>query len=346
MNAALPATIAILIDAAAARYGVTRSLARAVAWVESRGAHFDHDDPTAVLKSKAGALGVMQLTPATAASLGVDPLDVRQNVDGGVKLIRRLLDRFDQSEPHALAAYVWGQGNVSRSPDPAGWPESVKAYVLSVRTRADLELRESEEAPTAVRPAPLLDLPTLPDVRAFGFKRATHTHNGIDLRAPHGAPVYAAAPGWVEHANTEWLQGFSGYGRNVVIASLDGARELYAHLDAVHVNPGQRVGQGDQIGTAGRTEFSREDHESLLPEGHDHTHFEVAESAYPMARDARRIDPVEWLIGRMHPIARVLVGGGGRAAAGPFRGSPSSGLGLPPHCPSCSCEPSAAGGSA
>lgn len=342
MTAALPAALAMLLDATADRHGVARSLVRAVAWVESRGNHFvPGSSPPIVTQSARGALGLMQLMPETAAALAVDPNVEAQNAYGGAKLLRRLLDRFGANEPRALAAYVWGAGNVNSHPEPSGWPESVLDYVAKVRARADQELRDMEDAPTAVRPSPALDLPTT-GARSFGFARSTHTHNGIDLRAPHGTPVYAAAPGWVEHANTTWLQGFSGYGRNVVIASLDGARELYAHLDSVLVNPGQRVEQGEQVGTAGRTEFSRDDRESLLPLGHDHVHFEVAEAAYPMKREARRLDPVTWLEGRMHPIARVLVGG--RAAAAPFPGSLSSALGQPPHCPSCSCAPLAAGG--
>jgi soluble lytic murein transglycosylase-like protein len=83
------------IQHAAARYGVNGALLDAVAWQESR---YNH---RAV--SSAGAVGVMQLMPATARSLGVtDPRDVAQNVAGG------------NNVPLALAAYNAGPGAVLR----------------------------------------------------------------------------------------------------------------------------------------------------------------------------------------------------------------------------------------
>ena len=66
-------------------------------------------------KSKAGALGLMQLMPSTAKGLGVsDPMDVRQNVEGGVKYVRSMLDRFNGNIILALAAYNAGPNAVSK----------------------------------------------------------------------------------------------------------------------------------------------------------------------------------------------------------------------------------------
>lgn len=82
------------------------ALVKAVAFVESR---FDHQ-----ARSPKGALGLMQLMPATAARFGVtDPLDPRQNLAGGARYLRELIDRFD-SLPLALAAYNAGEGAVER----------------------------------------------------------------------------------------------------------------------------------------------------------------------------------------------------------------------------------------
>lgn len=57
--------------------------------------------------SPAGAIGIFQLMPATAASLGVDPHDPNQNIQGGVTLLAQLLSEFAGDTSKALAAYNW-----------------------------------------------------------------------------------------------------------------------------------------------------------------------------------------------------------------------------------------------
>lgn len=128
---ALNAQIAQLLDVAADRYHVPRPLARAVAWIESRG------NPNA--RSPAGAIGIMQLMPATAKSLGVaDPYDPRANIEAGVKYLAQLIARY--GERAGLAAYNWGPGHVSNSPIDSTWPSEVRTYVTNVLQRAEYEL--------------------------------------------------------------------------------------------------------------------------------------------------------------------------------------------------------------
>ena len=64
--------------------------------------------------SSAGAIGLMQLTSGTASDLGVDPYDMEQNIEGGVKEIKRLLDTYNGDMELALAAYNAGEGNVNK----------------------------------------------------------------------------------------------------------------------------------------------------------------------------------------------------------------------------------------
>lgn len=97
-----------LVDRLAARHGVSPRLAHALVTVES------NFEPRAL--SPKGAMGLMQLMPATARQYAVvDPFDPVENLGAGLQHLRGLLDRFGKGrESLALAAYNAGEGAVSR----------------------------------------------------------------------------------------------------------------------------------------------------------------------------------------------------------------------------------------
>jgi soluble lytic murein transglycosylase-like protein len=101
-----PAELALLIERYSTRHDLDPRLVRAVIEAESG------YNPRA--RSHKGAMGLMQLMPATARSLAVsDPYDPEQNVRGGTAYLRRLMDRYGQTEL-ALAAYNAGPEAVDR----------------------------------------------------------------------------------------------------------------------------------------------------------------------------------------------------------------------------------------
>ncbi len=120
---------------AALKYDVSESLLKAIAKAES---NFN-----AKAVSSAGAMGVMQLMPATAEGLGVDdPYDPKQNIMGGAKCIAAKLKEFDGDVKTALAAYNAGSGAVKRY---GGIPSYCKSYVNKV-----LSYKEAFETASAV----------------------------------------------------------------------------------------------------------------------------------------------------------------------------------------------------
>lgn len=117
------AELTSIIQKAADRYGVDPFLVRCVIRAES-GFRPRSTSPK-------GAMGLMQLMPATARDLGVkNAYDPEENVIAGTRYLKSLLDRYDGNVPKALAAYNWGMGNVDRRPDRL--PQETRQYVSGI----------------------------------------------------------------------------------------------------------------------------------------------------------------------------------------------------------------------
>lgn len=105
------------------------------------------------------------------------------------------------------------------------------------------------------------------------------THNGIDLAAPYGAPIYAAGDGVVIEAGSA-----SGFGNWVVIQHANGDVTIYGHMRRYLVEEGERVQAGQLIALVAS------EGQSTGP----HLHFEVRENGM----DGTPIDPIEWMADR------------------------------------------------
>jgi soluble lytic murein transglycosylase-like protein len=145
-----PSEHATGIDAAveriAAEHSLPPQLIHSVIKVES------NYNPNAV--SSKGALGLMQLIPSTARRFGVsDAFNPVQNIQGGAKYLRYLLDLFDGSYPLALAAYNAGEAAVARYGGIPPYAET-QNYVILVRKQLE---KAAAAAKAAVAPAPVIE---------------------------------------------------------------------------------------------------------------------------------------------------------------------------------------------
>jgi hypothetical protein len=137
-----------IVSEAASRHRLDPALLRAVIDVESSG------HPHAI--SPKGAMGLMQLMPATARHLGlVNPWNPEANVDAGAKHLRSLLDRYRGDIPLALAAYHAGEPAVARAQQRVPSYPDTQAYVRRVMERWTSPGQPATTAPLTSAPPQL-----------------------------------------------------------------------------------------------------------------------------------------------------------------------------------------------
>lgn len=182
------------LSAAAAKYGIPQSLAEALVRQESGG--------NANARSPVGAIGYTQLMPATAKSLGVDPNDPMQNLEGGFKYLKQQYDHFGDWSL-ALAAYNAGPGAVSKYGGIPPYQET-QNYVKSIMSMAKAAggiLQQQGAAPPAPGRAPIAGLPTvapggtppLPSSLQSILQNAAPSPLAVNLMAPLGGMASKAA---------------------------------------------------------------------------------------------------------------------------------------------------------
>jgi murein DD-endopeptidase MepM/ murein hydrolase activator NlpD len=151
----------------------------------------------------------------------------------------------------------------------------MKSPKLSRREARDPDSDEGESDDTATIPDVALSWPlkAVQITSRFG-KRGGDFHEGVDLRARQGTPVFAAQSGTVLYAGSK----LRGYGWMVVIGHRKGVATVYAHNSKIFVKKGQKVIQGMKIALSGKTGRARG----------PHLHFEVRSGT-------KAIDPLKVL---------------------------------------------------
>ncbi|MET0765003.1 MAG: M23 family metallopeptidase [Blastococcus sp.] len=146
-------------------------------------------------------------------------------------------------------------------------------------TEAEAQARLSELAASRAARAPKTVLPTQGRLTTCYCMRWGQMHYGLDLAAPLGTPIYAAADGVVLKAGR-----VSGFGNAVYIQDADGNVHLYGHMRYYSVEAGQIVHAGDQIAKVGNEGYSTG----------PHLHYEIHRGGI----DGRPTDPEDWLAER------------------------------------------------
>lgn len=184
-----------------------------------------------------------------------------------------------------LSPLLWPAGVVAPSPDPVPrwlkWAGGLGLALLILRALGK---------PAVIRGL-LVSYPAyIPPGGNYKVRRKNgKIHKGVDIFAPEGTAVAAAAAGRVS-----WSGSITGYGETVVLDHPGGVRTLYAHLSRRDVGVGTEVAQGDLVGRVGRTADDPKCGRYFCDDP-PHLHFEVITDAGPINPSRERTNPLAWL---------------------------------------------------
>jgi len=225
------------------------------------------------------------------------------SVSGIVSLMKQAqeVSAMIPSKPHKVESAPKSDidialGVVGKLPD---FPEPKPVQVATKKNDSPKPVPAPKQVTPTPKPAPATKKPATPQKKidlpgsqnfiwpvdgliysAFNATRGRRAHGAIDIVTKKGTPIAAAADGIVSVA-ANGGKNFSGYGKIVILDHGKGLFTVYAHCDSLLVKMGQKVRQGEYIGTVGRTGRATT----------DHCHFEVRISG-------KKYDPLAYLPSR------------------------------------------------
>ena len=185
--------------------------------------------------------------------------------------VSKLADKYGSTKESVIIANSLGQNPVLKAGQEVFLPGAKVVAVIESGSRSRIRVTTNKFTESSSR---RFKWPVIGKISSsFGWRRSPFGkrrvfHSGLDIRAPRGRSITAAAVGVVVHSG--WM---GGYGKTIVIAHSGGISTLYGHCSSLTARRGERVGPGDIIARVGSTGRSTG----------NHLHFEVRRGGTPIS---------------------------------------------------------------